>query len=207
MDAQRWRRIGALFDRIVELPESERNTALDGACADDPTLREEITALLRHDAGAERIDDMLLDAPARVAADWIEEAENAGIRGTDRCIGPWRILRELGRGGMGVVYLAERADKQFEQRAALKLIRTDDDSSGQRRRFLRERQILARLDHPNIARVLDGGIAEDGRPYFAMEYVDGEPLLDYIAKRSCDVRRACGSSSTSARPCSSRTAN
>ena len=188
MDAQRWRRIGALFDRIVELPEGERDAALDTACADDPTLREEITALLRRDA-AGGIDAVLLDAPARVAANWIDEAERSGIAcGGDRCIGPWRILRELGRGGMGVVYLAERADGQFEQRAALKLIRTDDDSSGQRRRFLRERQILARLEHPNIARLLDGGIAEDGRPYFAMEYVDGEPLLEYVARHSSDVK-------------------
>ena len=188
MDAQRWRRISALFDEIVELPESARAAALDRACASDPTLREEITALLRHDAVAERDAPTLLDAPGHVAADWAEHANPDSDDVAGRSIGRWRVLRELGRGGMGVVYLAERADGQFEQRAALKLIRTDDGSSGLRRRFLRERQILADLEHPNIARLLDGGIAEDGRPYFAMEYVDGRPLLDYVSEHDCDAK-------------------
>ena len=189
MDAQRWRRISELFDEIVELPEASRGEALDRACATDPTLRDELTALLRRDAEAERDASTLLHAPGHVAVAWAEHGnpdsgdEIAGLK-----IGRWRVLRELGRGGMGVVYLAERADGQFEQRAALKLIRTGDDSAGLRRRFLRERQILADLEHPNIARVLDGGIAEDGRPYFAMEYVDGEPLLQYVSARNCDAR-------------------
>jgi serine/threonine-protein kinase len=189
MDAQRWRRISALFDEIVELPEAARDDALDRACANDPSLRDEITALLLRDAEAERDLPTLLHAPGHVAAAWAEygvgESENE-VAG--RAIGRWRVLRELGRGGMGVVYLAERADGEFQQRAALKLIRTDDDSVGLRKRFLRERQILADLEHPNIARVLDGGIAEDGRPYFAMEYVDGEPLLKYVSERNCDAR-------------------
>jgi serine/threonine-protein kinase len=189
MDAQRWRRISALFDEIVELPESERGVAIDRACTIDPTLREELTALLRRDAEAERDAPTLLHAAGHVAVAWADQGdadrdhEVAGL-----AIGRWRVLRELGRGGMGVVYLAERADGQFEQRAALKLIRTDGDSAGLRRRFLRERQILADLEHPSIARVLDGGIAEDGRPYFAMEYVDGEPLLQYVSERNCDAR-------------------
>jgi len=189
MDAQRWQRISALFDRILELPDAERAAEIDLACANDPTLRVEITALLRRDAGGDGDAGAILDAPARVAADWAgEERARRGPDMTGRCIGPWRLLRELGHGGMGVVYLAERADGQFEQRAALKLIRTGDDEIGLRRRFLRERQILARLEHPDIARLLDGGIAEDGRPYFAMEYVDGQPLIDYVAEHDCDAR-------------------
>lgn len=189
MDAQRWRRISALFDEIVELPEAARDAAIDRACAGDAALRDELAALLRRDADAELDAPTLLHAPGHVALAWADYAdpdlgeEIAGLR-----IGRWRVLRELGRGGMGVVHLAERADGQFEQRAALKLIRTGDDSAGLRRRFLRERQILADLEHPNIARVLDGGIADDGRPYFAMEYVDGEPLLQYVGERNCDVR-------------------
>ena len=188
MDAQRWRRISALFDEIVELPESARAAALDRVCANDATLREEITALLRHDAAAEHDAPTLLNAPGHVAADWAEHANPDSDDVAGRSIGRWRVLRELGRGGMGVVYLAERADGQFEQRAALKVIRTDDGSAGLHRRFLRERQILADLEHPNIARLLDGGIAEDGRPYFAMEYVDGRPLLDYVGAHDCDAK-------------------
>ena len=178
-----------MFDEIVELPEADRAAALDRGCAGDAALREEIVALLRFDAVAEDDAQTLLDAPGRVAAQWVDQLtpEAGEPDATGRSIGRWRVLRELGHGGMGVVYLAARADGQFEQRAALKLIRTDSDSSGLRRRFLRERQILADLEHPNIARLLDGGIAEDGRPYFAMEYVDGRPLLDYVTEHNCDA--------------------
>src|SRR5262249_49122110 len=94
-------------------------------------------------------------------------------------VGPWRLVRRLGDGGMGVVWLAERADGQFEQGAALKLIKRGMDSDAGLARFLRERRILGRLQHPRIAHLLDGGIAADGRPYFAMEYIDGLPLLHY----------------------------
>ncbi len=99
-------------------------------------------------------------------------------------IGPYRLVRELGQGGMGVVYLAERADGQFEQRVALKLIKRGMDSDDILRRFLGERQVLARLSHAHIARLLDGGITAEGQPYFAMEYVDGVPLYRYCAERS-----------------------
>lgn len=101
-------------------------------------------------------------------------------------VGPWRLIRILGRGGMGAVYLAERADGQFDQKAALKLIRHDLGIEAQRR-FLSERQILAQLQHPHIAHLLDGGVTEDGRPYFAMEYVDGTPLDTYCNRNGLDV--------------------
>jgi eukaryotic-like serine/threonine-protein kinase len=102
----------------------------------------------------------------------------------DRRIGPYRVVRELARGGMGVVYLAERADGQFEQRVALKLVKRGMDSDEIHRRFLAERQILARLDHPHIARLLDGGVSAEGQPYFAIEYVEGTTLLAH-----CEVHR------------------
>ena len=195
MEAQRWLRVSALFDELVEQSEAERAHALDRIRTEDPELAAQVAALLHHvAAGDDEADDLtLLGAPARVAAHWADDEESTegiGIKG--RRVGPWRIVREIGRGGMGVVFLAERADGQFEQRAALKLIRTDDDSVALRRRFLRERQILARLDHANIARLLDGGIAEDGRPYFAMEYVDGQPLLDYVAERDSSLKTRLG---------------
>ena len=117
-----------------------------------------------------------LDAPAAIfAAPLVEAAERgASLEGTR--VGPYRVLRELARGGMGAVYLAERADGQFEQRAALKLIKRGMDSDEIHRRFLGERRILARLEHPHIARLLDGGVTNDGQPWFAMEFVDGIPV-------------------------------
>ena len=111
------------------------------------------------------------------------EAETTAIT-HGALIGPYRLVRELGQGGMGVVYLAERADGQFEQRVALKLIKRGMDSDEILRRFLAERQVLARLSHPHIARLLDGGVTAEGQPYFAMEYVDGVPLHHYCEERS-----------------------
>src|SRR5690606_38801384 len=98
-------------------------------------------------------------------------------------VGPYRIVGEIGRGGMGVVYLAERADGHFEQRVAIKLIDSSDADDPLHRRFLDERQLLAGLVHPNIARLLDGGIADDGRPFLAMEYVDGLPITAWCDRR------------------------
>jgi serine/threonine-protein kinase len=108
-----------------------------------------------------------------------------GSEVVDRHIGPYRLLRELGRGGMGVVYLAERADGQFRRQVAVKLLRVTHDADTLRRRFLAERQILASLNHPNIAQLLDGGVTDDGHlPYLVMEYVDGVPITTY-----CDQQR------------------
>src|SRR5262245_23827364 len=99
-------------------------------------------------------------------------------------VGRYRLLEEIGRGGMGAVWLAERADGQFEQRVALKLVKRGMDTDEILARFLRERQILARLEHPHIARLLDGGVSGDGRPYFVMEFIAGETLTRY-----CDARK------------------
>ncbi|HST29049.1 MAG TPA: serine/threonine-protein kinase, partial [Rudaea sp.] len=129
-------------------------------------------------------------ARGAAAADWAD-ADDSSF-GEDQRIGPWRVLRELGRGGMGVVCLAERADSAFEQRAALKLVKRGMDSDAVLARFLRERQILARLEHPHIAHLIDGGIAADGRPYFAMEYVEGEPLLAHCAGKSANLGQRLG---------------
>jgi tetratricopeptide (TPR) repeat protein/tRNA A-37 threonylcarbamoyl transferase component Bud32 len=106
----------------------------------------------------------------------------------DKVIGSWRLLKRIGRGGMGAVYLAERADEQFEQRAALKILPTGLDSELARARFLVERQILARLTHDNIARLLDGGVTDDGVPYFVMDYVKGVPIDDFCEKNDLGIR-------------------
>ena len=188
MDAQRWQRIGAIFDSVVETPVGERAALLDRLCADDPELRGEVEKLLKADARAAHFERGVESARGGAAADWADAQDS---RAAER-VGPWRLLHELGRGGMGVVYLAERADGQFEQRAALKLIKRGMDSDAVLARFLRERQILARLEHPHIARLLDGGITQDGRPYFAMEFIDGAPLLRHCQEQNTRLEERIG---------------
>ena len=119
---------------------------------------------------------MLFAAPLVEAADRGAPLDGAAV-------GPFRVLRELARGGMGAIYLAERADGQFQQRVAIKLIKRGMDSDEIHRRFLAERRILARLEHPHIARLLDGGVTPDGQPWFAMEYVDGTPITSHGSSR------------------------
>lgn len=172
--------IAECYAAAVELPADERRAHLDRTCAGRPELRAEVESLLR---AHRRAGSFLSSSPAPgVLAAAVAEFPPAEVEG--RRIGPWRLLHEIGRGGMGTVYLAERADGSFEQRVALKLIRRGIGSAAMSERFLRERQILARLEHPNIARLLDGGVTDDGLPYFALELVPGTPLID-----SCDRRR------------------
>src|SRR5450631_2423214 len=189
MDAERWRRISSVFDQLCELPECERSAMLELRCGEDAELRRDVSALLEADAGGRALDVHVPKLCLAVAADWVRDSE-ALPAGT--VIGNWRIQRELGRGGMGMVMLAERVDGQFEQRAALKLIKRGMDSEAVLARFLQERQILARLSHPNIAHLLDGGLSADGRPYFVMEYVEGAPLIDYCAAHALDLRARIG---------------
>jgi serine/threonine-protein kinase len=175
MDAARWEHVQSLFEAALEKDPSEWKAFLREACGGDEEIYHEVYSLLKAD------DQTLsfLDGVALGAADLLEELSLEGQQ-----VGPYRILQELGHGGMGAVYLAERADGQFQQRVALKLIKHGMDTRQIVRRFQAERQILARLQHENIARLLDGGVTEAGLPYFAMEYVDGEPIDQY-----CDSRR------------------
>ncbi len=173
-------RAAELFaDAVERAPRAaDRAAFLENACSDDLALRAEVESLLTahdHTAGfLQPLDPALL-------AELMDGFEH-GAEGER--LGAYRVLREIGRGGMGVVYLAERADGQFEQRVALKLVRNGLDSRTVLERFLHERRILARLQHPNIARLLDGGVTEDGRPFLVMEYVEGKPITDY-----CDQER------------------
>ena len=130
--------------------------------------------------------DFLESSAAGFAAPFLAEGREPGPEPewSGAVIGRYRLLREIGRGGMGAVWLAERADGHYEQQVALKLIKRGMDSDEILARFLRERQILARLEHPNIARLLDGGVSDEGRPYFVMELVEGHPIT-----RACDTRR------------------
>jgi serine/threonine-protein kinase len=178
----RWTEIDRLFQAALDLPADERDAFLDRECRADAELRAAVDRLL---ASTEDTAP-LLEPGGALAAEVGQKAitDMIEIARTGQRIGRWRIVKEIGFGGMAEVYLAERADEQFEQRVALKLIQPDRVSAKSIRKFEQERQIVASLHHPNIAQLLDGGVTEDGRPYFAMEYVDGLPI-----DRFCDERR------------------
>ncbi len=179
-----------LFDELLELPPAARAERLARIEAEDPTLAQRLRALIAADEVAEAsfLDRPLGDLPVDAFPPGPAPGPDPELApGT--LVGAWRILEPIGLGGMGEVYLAERADGHFEQRVALKLIRRGMDSREIIRRFLTERQILARLDHPGIARLLDGGSAEDGRPYFVMEHVEGEPLFVHCSRTAASLER------------------
>ena len=169
-DPDRWTRLNALFEHALDRPEADRAAFLLREAPDDPDLRAEVEALLAAQPDAE---GFFSEAARQLAPDALAPGST---------VGPYRITGALGEGGMGVVYRAERADGTFEREVALKVLRAGDP-----RRFLSERQILARLDHPNIARLYDGGIAPDGRPYFALELVNGLPITEYAARHQLGV--------------------
>ena len=176
--AARWRRLEALFAAAVEVPAGERGDWLRRACGDDPALLAEAEALLAADGAAGEFLEQAVAGAARALY-----AGGAAAEPGER-IGAYRLLREIGRGGMSSVFLAARDDDAFEQRVAVKLVRPGLESRDILARFLHERQILAQLDHPFIARLHDGGTTADGRPWFVLEYVEGEPIDAW-----CDHRR------------------
>ena len=176
----RFRRCEELFHQAAALGDAERAQLLEAACAGDPALRGEVERLLQAHA---RAGEFIAGPAIARASDWLATEEDW----SGRRIGPYRILREIGRGGMGAVYLAERADGQYEHRVALKLIKRGMDTEQVLARFRAERQILASLDHPNIARLLDGGSTDGGVPFFAMEYIEGEPIDAYADRQDLSV--------------------
>ncbi|MGH8193413.1 MAG: tetratricopeptide repeat protein [Woeseiaceae bacterium] len=181
-----WARARALFERALELAPDDRTAFLERECSGNDELKHDVLDLLRADAATGGMLDAPLDA---AAADFLDGVPADATRRTGTEVGAWRLLEELGHGGMGVVYLAERADHAYEQRAALKLVRGGLVSGALEKRFLRERQILARLQHPGIARLLDGGFTGEGQPYLVMELVEGEPVTDWAARNGLDVRQ------------------
>ena len=182
--AERWARARALFESAIDLDEPARTALLNSECALDAELRREVVALLAADGAHSGVLDSSLD---QLAASLLEETSIDVGRPSDAIVGAWRIVRELGHGGMGVVYLAERADRSYEQRAALKIVRTGLVSGTLEKRFIRERQILARLEHSGIARLLDGGLTDNGQPYLVMELVEGEPITQWAERHELDV--------------------
>jgi serine/threonine protein kinase len=182
MKAEQYQQVKQVFNRALGLSPDERPAFLDQAVGDQPALRSAVEKLLAaHDCA-----DSFIETPAfEFAAEWLIPEASALVEGER--IGPYRMVREIGRGGMGAVYLAERADDQYRKQVAIKLVRRGLDTAEILRRFLAERQILANLDHPNIARLLDGSTTEDGLPYIAMEYVEGLPLVDYCDRHALAI--------------------
>jgi eukaryotic-like serine/threonine-protein kinase len=184
MTPERWQRIRGAFEHLLDASASGRSARLEELRRGDPALAAEIEALLAADV---RAGPLLEEGVESYAGALVAELARSGPAAESlvgRQLGAYRLLREVGRGGMATIYLAERADGQFEQRVAVKLLRRGLDTDDLLERFLAERQILASLGHPNIARLLDGGAADDGRPYLVMEYVEGEPIDRY-----CDRHR------------------
>ena len=166
MDAERWQRLSPLLDVLLELDPEARAQQLEILRADDPETARELEKLLAlEEEGDDFIDQPLVDKPDQL---------KPGIR-----IGPYQLESMLGEGGMGMVWLASRADGLYQRRVALKLLRPGLADPNLRLRFTREREILARLEHPNIARLLDAGIGSEGQPYLALEYVEGVSITDY----------------------------
>jgi non-specific serine/threonine protein kinase/serine/threonine-protein kinase len=169
MSGSRWGEVKTILAALLETDPSQRAAEMDRLCGGDGELRGSVESLLAMEAKA----GALLDSVAAPGAQWRAEAP------PPETIGPYRVVQEIGRGGMGVVYLGERADGQYRKRVAIKLITAAHPDAQTGLRFARERQILAQLEHPGIARLLDGGATAGGQPYFIMEYVDGLPLLEF----------------------------
>lgn len=173
-----WERLDALFDEVLQRPPAERAEALAEACRRHPRLADELRALAE---AAETLEGFLETPERSLPPDLLEtlaaERDEATLKGER--LGAYRVLRRLARGGMGSVYLAERADGEFEQQVAIKLLNPGLSDSDFGARFRAEAQILAALVHPDIARLLDAGTAPDGRPYLVLEHVEGLPITEY----------------------------
>lgn len=180
MTPEEWQRIKQIMGDALDQPDTRsRLEFLSAACDGDRTLQNEIDALLAH--ASDRLDV----AADRLAGVPVDDNGSAAI---GQRLGDYELIRELGRGGMGTIYLARRADEEFEKEVAIKILKRGTDTEEVLRRFRAERQILAQLEHPNIARLIDAGTSPDGLPYFVMEYVDGVPITDFCDATKLSVR-------------------
>src|SRR5258708_1026169 len=193
MDSERWQQFKQIFQAVLDLPLADRAAYVQEACGQDEELRRDIVSLLESE---ERSADFLGEAAVEYVSGAFADDDLPDTY-IGRRIGPYQIGRKIGTGGMGAVYLAERVD-EFRQKVALKLLKRDIASREVISRFRHERQILAGLDHPYLARLLDGGATEDGHPYFVMEYVEGASIDSYCDRGALPIperlqlfRRVC----------------
>jgi len=190
MTPERWQQVKGVLHGVLELAPSERAVFLDRACNGDQALRQEVDSLLASEdelAAEKKLGLEFLDEPA-VAFPAAASGQNEEGLWVGRRVGPYKILELAGMGGMGEVYRAIRDDDQYQKQVALKVVRAGQDSGFVVNRFKNERRILANLDHPNIARLLDGGTSEDGAPYFVMEFIEGQPVDQYCNQHKLAVR-------------------
>ena len=187
----RWLEVDRLLAAALELPVEGREAFLAAEAGADTTLASEVRALLDSAGDAESMigESALHFADPLLAALGDQEEGSGGGLAPGTWVGPYRIIREIGYGGMGAIYLAERADDQFQKVVALKVVKRGMDTDEILLRFRQERQILASLEHEGIARLYDGGATDDGRPYLVMEYVDGLPLTTWCDEQRLDVKQ------------------
>jgi eukaryotic-like serine/threonine-protein kinase len=177
-----WERAQEVFLEALEIPPAERAPFLNRACAGDSLLREEVESLLAHDIGENELASVFQCAAAAL----IEDGSLVGQR-----VGAYRITAELGHGGMGAVYLAVRADDEFRKKVAIKVVKRGMDTYAMLERFRYERQILANLDHPYIARLMDGGSTAEHQPFFVLEYVEGQPIDRFCRDSQLTIEEIC----------------
>src|ERR1700756_1418689 len=185
-----WEKLRWLFGQAMQIEPGKRRRWLEENCSEDSAVAREVVSLLRHDDSDDRfLEDPAWNHDSGSVVDVGEEGEGFELF-SGSTVGSWKVVRKISSGGMGVVYLAERAvdeDQPAKQRAAIKVMRRRVDPELFAIHFRRERRILAQLNHPFIARFLEGGALENGLPYFVLDYVDGEPIRDYCANRRLDL--------------------
>jgi len=184
LDPSRWRLLRPLLDEILQLGEDDRQKRLDAISVEQPNLFSDLSALVAaSDHPPAILDDPLaFGGPSEDKEEDLGEDEHVGRR-----CGAYRLLRRIGKGGMATVYVADRVDDAFDQRVAVKLMRSGADSEAIRQRLRAEQQFQAAMNHPNIARLIDGGITDDQIPFIVMEYIDGMPLIDFCDHHQLDV--------------------
>lgn len=188
----RWEKADQIFKRALDLDVAEREAYLSKSCADDPALEAQVRRFLKLIDKSPQFLEAAPNVPAGTVTESLRLALNSDISQIDKPgqleagtqLGVYRIVQSIGTGGMGSVYLAERADGQFEQRVAIKVMHRMRGDPQRVERFLRERQILASLKHPNIAYLIDGGVTDDGLPYLVMEYVEGKDIVEYCQQKT-----------------------
>lgn len=188
-----WPEIKVILAEALERPPTDRVEFIDRACGDDGELRAEVQRFLQGESNAARLLESGQWAGHAVDVEALDDAAPGTL------VGPYRLVREIARGGMGTVYLAERRDDEFQRTVAVKLLRRDVADADLVRRFRSERQILAAIDHPHIAKLYDGGTTEDGSPFLVMEHVDGKPIDEYCDEKRLTIsdrlrlfRKVCG---------------
>src|SRR5918996_3447823 len=185
MTPERWRQVEEIFQAALDLSPDDRNRYVSEVCAQDTELMRDVESLLsQYDSAGELLDEPVYGNTELNALESLIDDHDPML---GRRLGSYRIDREIGRGGMGAVYEASRADNEFNKRAAIKLVKRGMDTDFILRRFRKERQILAALDHPHIGALLDGGTTDDGLPFFVMEYIEGQPLYSYCDSKQLNI--------------------